>query len=103
MRTYYDTQDIERDHSGHWFSPPTKRFFRSRIGSQVYQGLGGIYFVSSEQYRTFAGPLAPRKYTVRRYDPLADTISTIGDFNALSRSTAHRLAKQYSIEGRTAH
>ena len=68
MTTYYNTQDIERAHRGHWFSPSTKRVFRSRIGAQVYQGLGGVYFVSSEQFRSLEGQLSTRRFTVRRYD-----------------------------------
>ena len=101
MTTYYSTADIERVHRGHWFSANTKRFFHSRIGSTVYQGLGGVYFVSSEQFSDFQGYTAPRRYTVRRYDSDRDSIETVGEFNTLTRSTAHRLAKRYAMEGRT--
>ena len=57
MTTYYSVADIEREHRGHWFSPSTKRFFRSRIGSTVYQGLGGVYEAES-LYETVKAVLA---------------------------------------------
>lgn len=101
MNTYYSTQDIEREHQGHWFTPSTKRFFRSRIGSQVYQGLGGIYFVSSEQFMGARGDSKPRRFTVRRYDPNTDQIETAGPFNELTRSQAYSRAKRYAVEGMT--
>lgn len=75
----------------HWFEPSTMRFFRTRLG-KVFQGPGGIYFVTSEQ-----PPHGPRRYSVRRFDPAAITIETVGAFCALSYSgavaRAARLAK----------
>ena len=100
MTTYYSISDIRREHNGKWFDPSSMRFFRSRVGENVYQGLGGVYFVSSEQFVNLsAGHVAARKYTVRQYRPDADQIKTVGEFNVLSKSQAHRLAKQYAIEG----
>ena len=87
----FDTvEDIKRYHRGHWFSSGAMRFFRSRVGENVYQGPGGIFFVSSEQF----DDSTPRRYTVRRYDPTADNIGTIGEFNKLSRASAIREAKR---------
>lgn len=58
-----------REVGNHWFSQDTKRFFGSRIG-MVYQGPGGVYFVSSE--KDFQGKR--RLYTVRRFDPISGSV-----------------------------
>ena len=74
-----------------WFSPDTMRFFRTRVGRYVYQGGGGIYFVTSEQYR----PGASRLYSVRRFWPEADEISTVGEFQGYkTRALAIGAAKR---------
>jgi len=73
-----------------WFSPDTLRFFRSRIGSTVYEGPGGVYFVSSEQFG-FNGT-QPRRYTVRQFFPADARIGTVGPFNELSRAVANTRA-----------
>ena len=98
MQTYYTTHEIERDATGHFFDVLAKRHFSSRIGRQVYQGLGWVYFVTSEQFVGLPGMTGARKYTVRRYDPIERTVYTVGDFNVLSRGVAHRLAKRYATE-----
>lgn len=71
MKTY-DINDIERinrDHGQHFFDSDTKRFFRSKILPTAYQGPGGIFFVTSEQFVASDGTKAARQYTVRRFDP----------------------------------
>jgi hypothetical protein len=75
------------------------RFFRSRVGSTVYSGPGGHYFVSSEQYDGMSGR-HPRRYTVREWHPETADISTVGPFNELSRSQAITRAKHYAKEGK---
>ena len=45
-----------------FFSPDTMKFFGSRIESKVYEGRGGIYFVTSEQ-----PPHGKRIFNVRRF------------------------------------
>lgn len=83
-------QEMRADGS-HWWDRDTMRFFRCRISSGVFQGEGGIYFVSSEK----SGDTAPRMYTVRKYDPTAKSIDTVGEFNAIrSLSTAKRKAEK---------
>lgn len=76
--TMRDIRRANADAGLHFFDPGTMRFFRSRIGSDVFEGPGGIYFVSSEQFR----PGYPRKYTVRRFDPADGSVETVGDFQA---------------------
>lgn len=74
----------------YWFSPDTMRFFKSRVSDQVYQGKGGIYFVTSEK-----GPLhGVRMYTVRRFYAKSGRVETAGTLYEMSRNTAHRMARR---------
>lgn len=82
-----------QDAGMHFFDADSKRFFRSRIGSTVYEGPGGVYFVTSEQFE-FRGRSAPRKYTVRKFNQDDASIDHVGEFNKLSRREAAKLAKK---------
>ena len=82
-------KQANRDAGNHWFEPATLRFFRSRVLPTVYQGPGGIYFVSSEQFND----ASPRRYTVRTFDPTTGEVDTFGEFNELGRASAVTLAK----------
>jgi hypothetical protein len=77
------------DSGSHWWDRDTMRSFGCRVNGQVYQGPGGIYFVTSEKY---GRDDAKRAYTVRQYHPASKKVDTIGEFNTLSRSTAMRIA-----------
>lgn len=96
MFTINDIQKANRDNGGHWFDPDSLRFFRSRIGSDVFQGPGGIYFVSSERYSDEAA----RLYSVRTFDPATGNIGTAGEFQQYrSGSTARRAARKLAGNG----
>lgn len=85
-------EDIRCFHRGLWFHRSNMQFFQTILLPTVYQGPGGIYFVTSEK-----GPSQIRAYTVRRYDAVADKVSTAGPFNAYSKaSAAKNLAKLYA-------
>ena len=89
---YYSIDDIKRinENKGKFFfSPVAMRVFKSRVGNSVYQGTGGVYFITSEQFDR----ISPRQYTVRQFDPKTGSIHTAGEFNRLSRYTAHAAAK----------
>lgn len=75
-----------------FFSKDTLRFFQSRIGSRVYRGASGWYFVTSERY----GLRYPRHYTVRKANPngTIDTIGEFGDYD--NRRTAHSAAAHFA-------
>ena len=72
----------------HWFDLDTMRFFGTRILPTVYQGPGGIYFVTSEQ-----PPHAKRAYTVRRFDPDTANIRSVSEVASLSDHDAKTLAR----------
>lgn len=72
----------------HWWDRGTMQYFRCRVSEKVYQGQGGVYFVTSEKH----GDNATRLYSVRQYRPDIKDVDTIGEFNSMSRGQAHREA-----------
>ena len=95
----YDIRLANRQAGWHFFEPGAMRFFDSRIGRTVYEGSGGVYFVTSEQFHGSGGYTAPRKYTVHRFDPKTGRISGVGDFNKSTRAVAVRLARRCANGG----
>ena len=84
-RPYYSTDDVQRAHErkgGHWFEPGAKRFFNSRIGSEVYYIGGRYFFTSSEK-----GPDEVRRYSVREATTDGD-VKTVGQFQGYSTGAA---------------
>jgi hypothetical protein len=85
---------IRRNHEAglHFFDPESKRFFNSAIGRRVFEGPGGVFFITSERFvgSTYT---APRRYTVRHFDPRTADVRTAGEFNVLDREAAARLAR----------
>ena len=78
----------------HFFSAGSMRFFRSRVGSNVYPAADGWVFVTSEQF----DDNSPRLYTVRimRED---GSIDEIGEFQQYKTSdAANRAARAYAAE-----
>lgn len=74
----------------HYFDPDTMRFFKSRVSSTVYQGPGGVFFVTSEK-----PPHGPRRYTPRMFLPNGGCETAYGvEFCILSRRQAHKLARK---------
>ena len=89
-----------RERGFHFFDSSTMRFFRSRVLSQTFEGKDAVYFVTSEQ---FVGSecTAPRKYTVRAFNPETADIRTVKPFNELTRYRALRIARDLaqSVQG----
>jgi hypothetical protein len=73
-----------------WFSPDTLRFFKGRVCEDVFQGPGGVYFVSSERREWNT----PRLYTVRNYNPGINTWGTFQGYRtaAQAKGAAKRAA-----------
>jgi hypothetical protein len=70
----------------HFFEPATMRFFNSRTLSRVFDGPGGIYFVTSEKRTGFNCPDGKRLYTVRCFNPKTGDVKTRGEFQAYKTS-----------------
>lgn len=92
-KDFTTTQDIIRNHRGHFFDKSTVQFFRSRVLWQTFAGKDEVYFVTSEQFVGSDGVKAARLYTVRAYNPATDNIRTVAPFNKLTRYKALRVAK----------
>jgi hypothetical protein len=58
--------------SGLFFDPAVMRMFNSVIESEVIQGPGGVYFVTSERMDV----TDPKQYKVRRFDPETSRVRT---------------------------
>ena len=78
----------------HFFDAPALRFFNSHIEPTVYQGPGGVYFVTSEQFVASNGERFRRMFTVRQYCPVTADILTVGPFNEQTEAEAIAAAKQ---------
>jgi len=80
-----------------WWTKGAMKFFGTRVLPTVYQGPGGVYFVTSEQ-----PPHGDRGFTVRRFDVEAVNIDTIGGVANMTRgdaiAEAKRLAGQAAAE-----
>jgi hypothetical protein len=93
----------------HWFDRDSMRFFNTVIYRTVYNGPGGIYFVTGEHMSgayISSGwiPGSPRRYTVRRWNPETMKVETIGEFNKITdldeaRAQAKARAKGYGYSG----
>jgi hypothetical protein len=85
----------------YFFERASMRFFDSIVERYVYEGPGGIYFLTSEQFHGSNGYSEPRKWTVRQFDPTNGDVNTVGNFNKMSkedaRVTARRLARGTSV------
>ena len=92
MWTIDRIQQTNRERGFHFFDSSTMRFFRSRVLSATFPGERDVYFVTSEQ---FVGSeyIAPRKYTVRAFNPETADIRTVKPFNELTRYRALRIAR----------
>ncbi len=95
--TITDIKSINAAYGQHFFDPSTLRFFRSKILPAVYQGPGGVYFVTSEQFVGSDGRAAARKFTVRKFVPETGGCSTVGKFNEIRNiEDARGMAKEYA-------
>lgn len=88
----------------HFFDPSSCRFFRSRMPHYGFEGPGGCYFVTSEQFVSSDGIPARRRYTVRQLIVAPwgsggrNDIRTIGEFNKLSRCATNSLARKLAAD-----
>ena len=97
MKTY-DIDDImmlNKSAGRFFFSPNTMRGFKTRVSPQVYQGSGGVYFVTSDlQYD------GSRAYTVRTFNPITADVRTMPNaegvrpFSGLTKYAAHKFAAE---------
>lgn len=94
--TVNDIKDAARANGSHWFDPDTMRSFGTRVLPTVYQGPGGIYFVThDDQYRREL----PKRYTVRTFDPDTARIGNHGELNEHSTAEEAKAAAKEAAKG----
>lgn len=82
-----------REAGQHFFDGDTMRFFRSRVEREVFEGPGGVFLVTSEQF-VMGEDTRPREWTVRRFDPETGGVATVEGANDLTRASALRCARE---------
>ena len=91
--TINDIKRMVRASGSHWFDPDTMKTFGTHVFPTVYQGNGGIYFVTSEDNfdRT------SKEYTCRKFT--GSSIDTMGRYEG--KDAAVEQAKELAGEGHT--
>jgi hypothetical protein len=93
--TITEIKQSNKEAGYHFFDRSTMRFFDSRVERGVYSGPGGVFFVTSEQFHGSGGYVAPRKFTVRKFDPTNGDVDTFGQFNEIkSLEDAREIARK---------
>ena len=81
MATQWTVNTIKqaaRAAGSHWFDPDTMRSFGTEVLPVVYQGKGGVFFVTKDdQYRREL----PKRFTVRQFDPADASIDTFSELS----------------------
>jgi len=90
--TIRELETRNREAGFYFFSRGALEFFSSRIHPAVYEGPGGVFFVTSERCRPFHRH--SRAYTVREFHTGGD-VRTHGEFQEYSyRQAAHSAAEK---------
>lgn len=81
-----------------FFDASVMRSFNSRIEPDVFEGPGGVFFVSSERFTSRKGLFEPRVWTVREFNPSDGHCWTAFDHSYqrhsyLSKLRAQKVAK----------
>lgn len=92
--TIQDIIDRNRETGHYFFDKKTMRVFNSRTSERVYAGPGGVFIVTSERNGWMAG--AQRMYSVRQFDWITGSVSTI-HWQTSSMRLAHKAALQDSL------
>lgn len=82
-------QEAMRKEGSHWWDPDTMKCFGTEVLPEVYEGTGGVYFVTKD--KDYKGDKA---YTVRQFYPDSNGISTMQGLAKWSRRGAVSLAKE---------
>lgn len=89
MWTVNTIKDAVRATGSHWFDPDTMRFFGTRVLPTVWQGPGGVFFVTSD--KRFDGK---RGHTVRQFKPEDSSVHSSTEIGMMSEKNARTRASQ---------
>ena len=87
----------------YFFSADTMRFFNSRILPTVYEGPGGVYFLTSERFTASNRQTEGRKYTIRRFTQNPVDIRTVAGFCRMTKRQAQTIAAVLAAGHGVAH
>jgi hypothetical protein len=90
--TIDEIEAAHRKRGGHFFSVGAVNFFRSRVSTTVFQGEGGVYFITSERVPISAG-VCKRSFTVRKFFAATGAIGA-ADRGLATRSHAASVARK---------
>jgi hypothetical protein len=89
-------QEAMRARGSHWWDPDTMRMFGTKALPTVYQGPGGVFFVTHDnQYRREL----PKRYTVRKFNPDTCDIDTHGELCEYKTAEAAKRAARKAAGG----
>jgi hypothetical protein len=89
-------KDAMRAAGSHWFDPDTMRTFGTEVLPTVYQGPGGVFFVTKDnQYRREL----PKRYTVRKFDAERNDVGTHGELCGYKTAQAAQQAARLAAYG----
>lgn len=83
----------------HWFDSDTMRSFGCKVFGRVYQGSGGVYFVTQDSY---AFDDDRKVYIVRVFNPATGNVDTVGEIATDHYATlvaAYQAAAEAAGEG----
>jgi hypothetical protein len=88
-------QQEMRARGSHWWDADTMKFFATTVDPEVYEGPGGVYFVTKD--KSGFGD-APKYWTVRGYDTERHDVRTVGSVADWGkRSLAHAEAAKLAM------
>ena len=89
-----DIKKASRATTFDFFNNDSRKYFDTIVLPEIYQGHGGIFFITSEQVYLLDGTPSSRGFTVRQFNETDSSIQSIGLFNELTESQAIARAKQ---------
>lgn len=84
----------------HFFDKDAMKFFRCKVDPEVYEGPGGIFFVTSEQFEGTDGHKEPRKWTPRKFIWESGRMAHFmgePEFNTCTKAQAHKIARESAM------
>lgn len=89
--TINQIKQANREAGYRWFDPDQMRFFGTQVLPRVYQGPGGVYFITLD--KDYSGK---KLNSLRRFDPETGSVNTVGDAASMSLAEAEAMAYEFA-------
>ena len=95
IETMQDLVRVSQEKGSHFFDRDAMRCFQSRVSDRLYPAADGtVVFVTSERFES-GKRRDPRRWSVRRFDPVTGTVAEVSAFQAFkSAHAAHKAAAE---------